>query len=205
MTRYKPGEFEMYGFLGILRLAVFLIRTKLIISNARLIRFPFYLRGRKYIQFGNNLTTGTGCRIEAFPYINQNTIIEIGENVEMNDNVHISGLQQIKIGNNVLLASRIFISDINHGSYMGNEKDSDPESHVGSRPVFGNPVEIEDNVWIGEGAAVLAGVRIGRCSIIGANSVVTKNIPPFTIAAGNPARPIKQYDFKSCRWVLCKK
>ena len=64
-----------------------------------------------------------------------------------------------------------------------------------TRPVF-----IEDNVWIGESVSVLPGVRIGKNSIIGANSVVTKNIPENSIAVGNPARVIKKYNFETSFW-----
>ena len=53
------------------------------------------------------------------------------------------------------------------------------------------PITIEDNVWIGENAVILKGIRIGRGSIIACNAVVTKDVPPYTIAAGNPARIVK--------------
>jgi acetyltransferase-like isoleucine patch superfamily enzyme len=70
--------------------------------------------------------------------------------------------------------------------------DSDPDQVPRSRPITSKPVIVDDNVWIGESVVVLAGVKIGRCSIIGANVVVTKDVPPYTIAAGNPAEIIKK-------------
>ncbi|MBL4677498.1 MAG: hypothetical protein JKY70_15040 [Mucilaginibacter sp.] len=64
------------------------------------------------------------------------------------------------------------------------------------------PVIIEDNVWIGETVSVLPGVTIGKGSIIGASAVVTKNIPPYSIAVGNPAKVIKTYNFESNSWEI---
>ena len=67
--------------------------------------------------------------------------------------------------------------------------DTDPENRSAT---YGKPIVIEDKVWIGINSTVLPGVRIGYGSIIGANSVVTKDVPPMTIVAGNPARVIKK-------------
>jgi acetyltransferase-like isoleucine patch superfamily enzyme len=66
-------------------------------------------------------------------------------------------------------------------------------------------VTIEENAWIGSNCVILPGVRIGKNSVIGAGSVVTKDIPPFSVAVGNPARAIKQYNFKTDQWErICK-
>jgi lipopolysaccharide O-acetyltransferase len=79
----------------------------------------------------------------------------------------------------------------------------DPESDMpyGSQVYNGEPVTINGGAWLGERCCILSGVTIGRKSIIGANSVVTKDIPDFCIAAGNPAKVIKHYDFNLHRWV----
>ena len=68
-----------------------------------------------------------------------------------------------------------------------------------------NPVIIEDEVWVYPNVCVNPGVRIGKHSIIGTGSVVTKDIPPYSVAVGNPARIIKQYDFEKKEWVKVKK
>ena len=65
----------------------------------------------------------------------------------------------------------------------------------------GSKVIIGNNVWIGEGAAILSGVKIGEGSIIGTNSVVLKDIPPNSIAVGSPAKVIKKYDFDKKEWI----
>ena len=62
---------------------------------------------------------------------------------------------------------------------------------------------IHDDVWIGEMVSVLPDVEIGRGAIIGANSVVTKSVPEYSIVAGNPAKIIKRFDFESMEWKRC--
>lgn len=203
-NRYKPSKIEIYGFWGILKLIFFLLRTKLIVPSAKLFRFPLEIRGKRYIDFGKNLSLGKGSKIEAYPYINQGKIIKFGNNVGINDYVHITGINSISIGNNVLMAEKIYISDSNHGSYRGDENDSDPESLARLRPLTSKPINIEDNVWLGESVSVLSGVTIGRCSIIGTHSVVSRDIPPYTIAVGSPAKPIKRFDFEKKRWIHIK-
>ncbi len=188
-----------YSFWDILKLSYFLFRTKLIASRARLIRFPIEIRGRKFIDFGYGLTTGFGCRFEAYP-LSKGKKLLFGNNVQVNDYVHISAMNQIKIGNNVLMASHIFISDSSHGNYKGDDQ-SAPDIPPIERKYYTAPVCIEDNVWLGEGVTVMPGVTIGHGSIIGANSIVTKNIPPNSIAVGSPAKIIKKYDETSKKWI----
>lgn len=193
---------KRYGVRGSILLFRYLIYTKLFYSQARVVRFPFYIRGKKHINLGTNLTTGVGCRIETIPlnFNNKNYIIEIGDNVQINDYVHIAGVNKIRIGNNVLIASKVFISDHNHGSYSCENIGSNPLVPPIERVLDFKSVTIEDNVWIGESVSVLQGVIIGKGSIIGANSVVNSNIPPFCIAVGTPAKVIKIYNFKTNSW-----
>lgn len=192
-------KIEQYGVIGVLKMFINLIRTKLTFSNARIIRFPIDIRGKKYIQISKGFTTGIGCRIEAYPKGNYKTLF-IGENFQMNDYVHITALESVKIGKNVLLASKIYISDCAHGSYSGDNNDSNPKTPPNNRPLFSEPVVIEDNVWLGEFVSVLAGVTIGQGTIVGANSVVSKSLPPFVIAVGTPAKPIKKFNFENKKW-----
>lgn len=194
--------FKRYGFWGFLRLIVDLVVTKFSFPNARIIRRPFYIRGMDHISIGRGFTSGVGLRIDAFSS-EKKKVIRIGENVEVNDYVHIGAIDSVVLGNNVLIASKVFISDHNHGSYSGEEQNS-PDERPSDRKICSNPVELEDNVWIGEGVAILPGVRIGRGAIVGSNSVVTRSIPPETIWAGNPARQIKAFDRQTCKWVSTK-
>ncbi|MCK8141456.1 acetyltransferase [Flavobacterium sp. I-SCBP12n] len=191
---------KRYGFLGLLRLFISLIYTKIFYPNARLIRVPFDIRNRKHIKIGKDFTTGFGCRLEAYPQTQQKQVLLFGNDVELNDYVHISAGEQVSIGNNVLIASKVFISDINHGAYNGVVQDS-PLSTPNSRKLSTNPILIKDNVWIGEGVCVMAGVTIGLGCIIGASSVVTKDIPDYCIAVGAPAKVIKKFDFAVNKWI----
>jgi acetyltransferase-like isoleucine patch superfamily enzyme len=192
-----------YGLIGSFRLIISLIYTKINYKQARLIRLPFDIRNKRNIQIGKNFTAGFGCRIEAFPKENIKTCIVIGDNVQINDFVHIGAVGSIIIGDNVLMASKIYISDHNHGSYDENINDH-PMSIPIERESICKPVLIEDNVWIGESVCILPGVTIGKGSIIGASSVVTKSIPPFSIAVGNPAIVIKKFDFQIKKWIKVK-
>ncbi|GHT88853.1 putative lipopolysaccharide biosynthesis O-acetyl transferase WbbJ [Spirochaetia bacterium] len=188
-----------YSLNETIKLICYLLYTKAVVPHARLIRYPIDIRGKRCIEFGRNFTAGYHCRLDvAYP---QNTKkIYIGKNVQINDFVHIVAAKSVVIGDNVLIASKVFISDVLHGSYKGNEFDSDPLIPPIKRFLSALPVFIAENVWIGEFVSVLPGVKIGKSSIIGSNSVVTKNIPDFSIAVGNPARVIKKYNFNTKRW-----
>lgn len=193
-----------YGILGSFRLLTSLIYTKIFYNKSRLIRLPFDVRNRKNIDFGTGLTTGFGCRIEAFPLDKKSKkIIKFGENIEINDYVHIAAGEKISIGNNVLIASKVYISDINHGNYKNMNQDS-PLVKPNDRKLSTRPVVINDNVWIGEGVCVMPGVTIGFGCIIGALSTVTKNIPDYSIAVGTPAVVIKKYNFNTEEWSSIK-
>lgn len=195
---------KRYGFFGVIRLSISWVYTKLFYPQARLIRLPFDIRNAHNIILGKNFTTGFGCRIEAHPHgdKNQKNII-IGENVEINDYVHIAAAEKVEIGNNVLIASKVFISDLNHGNYSGPNADS-PLTTPNSRKLYSKPVFIKDNVWLGEGVCIMSGVTIGFGSIVGASSVVTKDIPEFCIAVGSPAVVIKKFDLRSNEWLSVK-
>lgn len=189
----------VYGFWGSLKMAWFKVRTILLFPQAKIIRFPFDIRGKNYMHIGKGFTTGPGCRIEAFSE-NKEVTLTIGENFQMNDYVHITAMKSVIIGNNVLFASKIYISDCSHGSYAGNKHDSHPESIPAQRPLSYAPVVIEDNVWLGEFVSVLPGVTIGKGTIVGSNSVVSRSLPPYVIAVGSPAKPIKKFNFETEKW-----
>jgi lipopolysaccharide O-acetyltransferase len=195
-------KLKLYGFFGFFKMFRNLVRTKIFFPQARIIRFPFDIRNRKYIKIGVGFTSGVGCRFEAHPEKpDSEPCLIIGKNVEVNDYVHIVARKKVEIGNNVLMAGKIFITDLNHGSYGKNDIHDSPETLPNNRPLSAEPVIIEDNVWIGEFVSILPGVRIGKGSIIGTMSVVSKNIPEFCIAAGSPAKVIKKYDFNLKKWI----
>jgi acetyltransferase-like isoleucine patch superfamily enzyme len=194
---------KQYNLLQVTYLIYCKLRGLLVFTNARLIRFPIDIRGKKYMSISKGFTTGIGCRLEAYPINNQKTLF-FGANFQMNDYVHITAMESVTIGNNVLLASKIYISDCSHGSYSGDINDSNPNIAPVDRSLFSKPVLIEDNVWLGEFVSVLPGVTIGKGTIVGANSVVSKSLPEYVIAVGIPAKPIKKFNFKTNKWELIK-
>lgn len=153
------------------------------------IRYPIYIKGGKYISIGDNFVAFPGFWIDAYDNyqgVNYQPNIQIGNNVSFNFNCHIGCINSITIGNNVLVASKVYITDHFHGDIV--------QSGVppAKRKLFSKgPVTIEDNVWIGEAVVILPNVTIGKNSVIGANSVVTKSFSENSIIAGAPAKLIK--------------
>lgn len=188
-----------YSFSEIISSIYALLCTKLFYKGARLIRRPIYVRGKSSLYYGKGLTTGHACRFDLVG--NNKKTLQIGENCEIGDNVHIVAHEEVKIGNNCLMASKIFITDTNHGNYSGDDRNiSDPFTPPNNRPLFTNPVFIGNNVWLGENVCILPGVNIGDGCIIGANSVVNKNIPAYCIAVGSPAKVVKSWDKEMRLW-----
>ena len=186
---YSPSEFVKNCWS--------LLCTKLFYRPARLIRRPVYIRGGKGMTFGPGFTTGYRCRLEIFN-AQDGVKLTIGSNCKFGDQVHITASEQVIMGDDCLLASNIFISDTNHGTGM-----DDPRTPPDSRPLTTSPVTIGNCVWIGEGAAILPGSRIGDGCIIGAHAVVKGQIPAYSVAAGVPARVIKRYNFETSAWEKC--
>jgi lipopolysaccharide O-acetyltransferase len=127
-------------------------------------------------------------------------VLIIGNDVQLNDSVHIGAAELVEIGDHTLIASRVFITDHSHGVYDRQDNRSRPEVIPVKRPIVAKPVHIGRNVWIGEQVCVLPGVRIGDGVVIGAGSVVTRDIPAQCVAAGNPARVIRQWDEDAQEW-----
>ena len=151
---------------------------------------PYYLRNPQRIQIGKGFSAQAGLRIEAWDAYGSRSYdsrIVIGDGVVMNYDVHIGAISTLRIGNNVLVGSHVLITDHSHGSLVADETDLPAVS----RSLFSKgPVTIEDNVWIGEGVCILPGVSVGRNAIIGANSVVTQDVPSGRVVGGVPAKPL---------------
>lgn len=174
-----------------------LIGTKIFYRKARLVRRPIYMRGKSSIEFGVGFTTGHACR---FDLLGGNKTLFIGRYCEIGDNVHIVAHEKVTIGDNCLMASKVFISDTNHGEYSGIHQSS-PEIPPNARNLITKPILIGDNVWIGENVCILPGVNIGNGCIIGANSVVNKNIDENSIAVGTPAKVVKKWNKEMEYWM----
>ena len=153
------------------------------------------IRKLSHITFGKKVRIGNDVRIQMYE---KDAVLYLGENVYMgNRNSFLLG-GNITIGNNTLIASDVLITSENHGT--------DPEKSLsyGNQELICKDVTIGGGCWIGEKVIILPGVTIGDKAIIGAGSVVTKNIPEYCIAVGNPAKVIKQYDFQLHKWIDVK-
>lgn len=186
-NRYSISEFikNLYS----------LIITKLTIRQARFIRRPIYIRGKRSLSGCKNLTTGRFCR---FDLLGEKQTLHIGKNCEMGDMTHIVAYENVEIGDNVLIASKCFISDTNHGRYKGESQDC-PYTEPNKRQLYTKPVKIGNNVWIGENTVILAGAEIGDGCIVGANTVISKKIIDNSIVVGN-GKIIKQWNCATKKW-----
>jgi lipopolysaccharide O-acetyltransferase len=191
-------KLRKHGLVHLVWLAVCKIYTATFYPGCRLIRLPIMVRGRSNISFGRGLVTGFMVRLDAF---GQSGCLQFGDRVELNDFVHIGALRSVVIGDDALIASRVFISDHDHGIYSGAGDHSSPDERPRSRVDHVQPVRIGNRVWIGEGASVLAGVTIGDGAVIGAGAVVTRDVPEACLAVGAPARVIRRYDAATGRWL----
>lgn len=141
----------------------------------------------------NRFELGNKSTIEDFSTINNGVgDVIIGNETRIGIGNVIIG--PVTVGNNVIFAQNIVLSGLNH-SY------EDISKPIHKQPVTTAPIVVENECWVGSNAVITAGVTIGKHSVIAAGAVVTKNIPPYSIAVGNPARVIKQYDFNQNKWV----
>lgn len=140
----------------------------------------------------NKCLIGSDSTIEDFSTINNGVgDIVIGERTRIGMSNVLIG--PVTIGNDVMFAQNIVVSALNHSF----EDISLPPS---LQKVTTAEIVIDDEAWIGANAVITAGVRIGKHSVIGAASVVTKSVPPYSVAVGNPARVIRQYDPQKKTW-----
>lgn len=147
----------------------------------------------KNIKIGNNTLIRKKSILGCWDSCNNNynPHIIIGNNCHIGEYTHITAINSIIIGDGVLTGRYVYISDNNHGN---TDIDSLHLAPLERELCSKGPVIIEDNVWIGDKVAILSGVTIGKGSIIAANAVVTKDVPPYSIVGGIPAKIIKTYN-----------
>ncbi len=147
------------------------------------------------VSIGDNTQILANSRIQLYPYLVDATPhIRIGNRCYIGFYFSILAGADIHIGDDVLIASNVLITSENHSI--------DPESSVAymNQKLQGKSVNIGNGTWIGEKVVILPGVTIGKKCVVGAGSVVTKSIPDYSIAVGNPARVIKKYSFEEHTW-----
>jgi len=160
------------------------------IGKTSSINRPIRIKGGKYVSIGKNAGIGQRAVLTAWDLYkgySYNPEIVIGDRTWIGDDVHISAINKILIGNDVLIGKKVTITDNAHGSSNIAAMSIPPTD----RPLISKgPVLICDRVWIGDKVTILSGVQIGINVVIGANSVVTKDLPANSIAAGVPAKII---------------
>lgn len=194
----------MYNFfLFLSKIYTFLIKRSFYSFGKKSNIKPFAnLSNCQNISIGHNVNIGVNCRITVsnffgkIPCHSLNKIkMKIGNYVDIGNGTFISANNNVEIGNHIIMAPYVFITDHDHGFL-------DVNKNLHQQAITeGGFVKIEDNVFLGTKCSILKNVTIGTHSIIGANSVVTKDVPSYSIVAGNPAKIIKKYDFKKQKWI----
>ena len=125
--------------------------------------------------------------------------IIIGNRVHFGAFDRIASMNEVRIDDDVLFAAFVHITDHSHDYH-------DIELPINKQGVISKgPVHICRGAWLAFGCHVLSGVTVGEHSVVAANAVVTKDVPPYTVVAGNPARIVRQYDFESQEWIPVSK
>lgn len=153
------------------------------------------------LHFGKGVSIGKYSYflpLKSFAGVQYSPKITVGDGCWIGIRNSFACIDSIEIGNNVLFAGYVHITDHSHGF-------EDINTPVMKQPLISKGgVVIEDQCWLGFGCEILSGVHIGKHSVVAARAVVTKDVPPYSVVAGNPARIIKQFDPETKEWKLIK-
>lgn len=152
-------------------------------------RLELQIDRRGEIRFGRFVWLGDGTKIRC-----HEGVVEIGEKTVFGQECTISAYQRVRIGAECVIADRVMFIDFDHGVV-------EVERPIRLQGIYKRDVEVGSNVWIGYGACVLRGVRIGDNAIVGTNAVVTRDVPANAVVAGIPARVIRMREApQELRW-----
>jgi len=141
------------------------------------------------VDFGRFVWIGHGTKIRC-----HQGVVEIGPKTVMGQECTISAYRRVRIGEQCVIADRAMFIDFDHGVV-------EVERPIRQQGIYMREVEVGSNVWIGYGACILRGVRVGDNSIVGTNSVVTRDVPANAVVAGIPARVIRMRESpRGLRW-----
>lgn len=147
--------------------------------------------GAQYMEIGSDCKFGNdawvAC-IDRWGNYKYKPHLYIGNRFNMSHYCHIGCVEKIEIGDNVLLGSKVYITDHSHGAISKNSLATPPFE----RPLVSKPVKIGNNVWIGDNVCIMPGVTLGDNVIVGANAVVTHSFSANVVVAGVPAQVIKR-------------
>lgn len=152
----------------------------------------YFFVSKRLKKCGKNVTFASGI------YFCSPKNITIGNNVRIGTHSSLSGQGGITIGNNVSMGREVLIWSANHNYDC-------PKTLPYDKEYIKKPIIIEDNVWIGARASIIPGVKIGEGAIIGLGAVVTKDVPPCAVVAGNPAKIIKYRNIEKYKELKAEK
>ncbi len=147
--------------------------------------YDFLFVSLKGITLGDNVLIGKNAWLQTYPNDGKKNLIFIDNGTQIGRNFTISAVKKISIGKKCLLSYNVSLFDHDHD--FSNRELTPMDTQVSA----GKPVEINDGCFIGTHSFILKGVHLGKHCIVGANSVVTKSFPPYSVIGGNPAKLIK--------------
>lgn len=152
---------------------------------------PNTIFNERYIRIGSGTMIGPQATLSAGMVPGQaclsDTVVSIGDRCLIGKGTGIVGHFSIEIGNDVWTGHHVYITDQNHGY-------EDVDLPISQQSMPERSVSIGDGSWLGHGSIVLPGSRIGKHVVVGANSVVTGDLPDFSVAVGSPARVVRRYE-----------
>jgi acetyltransferase-like isoleucine patch superfamily enzyme len=149
---------------------------------------PVSVTGAEAIRIGSGVWVGAGCWLHSLSADATDVVLELGDGTNLAGNCTLAAASSISIGAHVLLARGVYIADHSH-AFADRER---PIILQGIDRIA--PVVLDDGCWLGQNVVVCPGARIGRNAVVGANSVVTRDVPDFCVAVGAPARVIRRLD-----------
>jgi acetyltransferase-like isoleucine patch superfamily enzyme len=162
-----------------------------------IVKSPHFICGAENIVIEDNVRIGPYCRIESIGSYSDKRVrpqVRIREGTSIEWHFILVCVNEIDIGENVMIATNVFITDTTHGYADGTK----PYLH---QPILeGEKTKIGNGVWIGANSIISHGVTVGDQSIIGAGSLVNRDIPPYSIAVGSPAKVVKKFDHETKVW-----
>lgn len=195
---------DFFGKLNFLALFGARLKTRLFyryffgsVGQGSAIFKPLLVSNPRRIFVGQKVLIRDGARLEVVQVPGGDARLLIGDNVNIEQNVHVVCGSNISIGNNVTITGQVAIVDIVHPY-----EDIENDIKIGARiDCIGNYVAIGDGAFIGFGAVILPNVKIGAHAVVGSLSVVTRDVPDYSVVAGNPAKVIKKFCFETNKWM----
>ena len=156
-------------------------------GSSSVIQLPVRLKNEHRIAIGSGVFVGAGAWLQVLDGESDDVAIVIGDESSFSGGCVLSAASSIRLGRDVGLARNVYIADHTHAY-------DDPTRSVDDQGITQiQPVEIGDGAWLGENAFVMPGVSIGKHAVVSANSVVTRDVPDYTVVAGQPARVVRRF------------